>query len=246
LGSTSYLSSDYSACSTPPCPKTVVFTPSASVTQDDDVVATATDFDGNTSEFSAPESEPLPVELTSFNAQAESETVQLSWRTASETNNAGFEVQRKAGGSAWTKLGFVDGHGTTTESQTYSYEDADLPYEADSLQYRLKQVDLDGASNYSKSVAIALGVPDQLALHGNFPNPVQHRTTIRYELPTSAPVRVSVYNVLGQHVATLVRGEQEAGRHEATFRPRGLTSGVYIVRLASEGTVQTQKMTVVR
>ena len=215
-------------------------------TCDDFFVATATDADGNTSEFFSP-SQQLPVELTTFDAQADGETVQLSWKTASETNNAGFDVQRKRSGEEqWTKVGFVEGHGTTSEPQTYSFDDAGVPFEADSLRYRLKQVDLDGAFEYSEAVEVAIAAPEELALHGNYPNPFAGQTTIRYEVPTSGDVRLAVYDVLGQRVALLANETQDAGRKEMTFTARNLSSGVYFVRLTHDGTTRTQKMTIVR
>ena len=224
----------------------------SAATCDDFFVATATDAGGNTpaggntSEFFAP-SRQLPVELTTFDARTDGETVQLSWKTASETNNAGFNVQRKrSGDDGWTKVGFVEGHGTTSEPQTYAFDDAGVPFEADSLRYRLKQVDLDGAFEYSESVEVAIAGSDELVLHGNFPNPFQGQTTIRYALPQSGPVQLAIYNALGQRVATLLNSEQDAGRQQIRFDARGLSSGVYFLRLTSNGTTRTQKLTVVQ
>lgn len=193
------------------------------------------------------ENSPLPVELTTFNATADGQTVQLTWKTTSETQNAGFEIERTNGDAdAWTQVGFVEGPGTTSEPQTYAFTDADFPYEAETLRYRLKQVDLDGESEYSPGVEVALGVPDALTLHGNFPNPFTGQTTIRYELPQTDHVRIVVYDLLGRKVATLVDDEQDAGRHQIQFGARDLASGMYIVRLSANGTTQTQKIRRVR
>jgi hypothetical protein len=193
------------------------------------------------------EHSPLPVELTTFDARADGETVQLAWTTASETNNAGFHVQRtRSGADGWTQVGFVEGYGTTSEPKTYSFDDVGVPYEADSLRYRLKQVDLDGAAHYSESVEVALASPAELALRGNYPNPFAGQTTIRYEVPQSGDIRLAVYNVLGQRVALLVHEQQEAGRKEISFTARDLPSGVYFVRLTSGGMTRTQKITVVQ
>lgn len=193
------------------------------------------------------ENSPLPVELAAFDAQADGEAVRLTWRTVSETNNAGFHVQRRHDGSpSWTELDFVDGHGTTTEPKTYAFRDSGIPYEADSLKYRLKQVNQDGASAYSDPVTVALHVPEELVLHGNSPNPFHRQTTVRYELPQSGSVQLTVFNALGQRVATLVDGEQRAGRHGVSFTPRDLPSGVYFVRVSAAGKTQTRKMTVLR
>ncbi len=220
--------------------------------------ALATSYDASTNEFVATtggfsefvlasDENPLPVELTDFKARGAEASVHLRWRTASETDNAGFEIERTYGqANAWTQIGFVEGHGTTSEPHTYSFEDSTPPFEADSLRYRLKQIDLGGAFEYSDAVEVAIGAPDKLALHGNFPNPFTRQTTIRYEVPQNGNVRLAVYDVLGQRVALLANEPQEAGRKEVTFTAHDLSSGVYFVRLTSGGTTRTQKITVVR
>jgi surface protein len=223
---------------------------------DDELVATTESF----SEFVlASESNPLPVEMTSFEARLDDETVQLTWRTASETNNAGFEVQRRRGPSGeeesdapseetdtWANVGYVEGYGTSSQPQQYQFRDVGRPYDAEILTYRLKQIDTNGAFEYSSEVEITLSVPDQIVLNAPFPNPTQGRSTIRYALPKSAEVQIVVYNVLGQRVVTLVDERKEAGRHEKTFVPQGLPSGTYYVRFTSEEDARTQKITVVR
>jgi len=211
---------------------------------DDELVAEISSL----SEFAlASDSEPLPVELQSFEARQHSEEVQLSWRTASETNNSGFEIQRKDERSdAWAKLGFVEGRGTTAEPQSYRFDDSDLPYQAETLTYRLKQIDSDGAYEYSPEVEIELATPSRVTLHAPFPNPAQGWTKIRYALPASARVQIAIYNALGQRVAILVDGQKRAGRHEKTFMTRGLPSGIYFVQLASAGHTRMQRITVVR
>ena len=133
----------------------------------------------------------LPVELVAFTAQRDGDAIRLTWTTASETNNAGSEVQRSVEGR-WTPLGFVEGVGTTTEAQTYRFTDRDLPYAATGATYRLRQVDTDGTETLSETVEITRAAPTQLALHGNFPNPFRGQTTIRYELPQAGPVRLTV------------------------------------------------------
>lgn len=190
---------------------------------------------------------PLPVELTRFTARTRDEAIRLAWRTASETQNAGFAVERTtATGGAWTRIGFVEGHGTTATPQSYAFTDANPPYAADVLHYRLKQVDLDGGFTYSPVVEVALTRPDEVALQGNFPNPFAGQTTIRYSLPSDGSVDLHVFDPLGRKVATLVDGKKVAGQHHVQFDAHTLTSGVYLLRLSAHGTTQTQKMTVVR
>jgi len=191
------------------------------------------------------ETTALPVELTTFDAVREDGAVVLRWETATETNNAGFAVERSVEG-AWQEVTFVAGAGTTSQLQTYRYADTDLPYEAETIAYRLKQVDTNGTSTYSDEVEIQRGTPARLVLHGNVPNPVRAQTTLRYALPTAGPVQVSVYDLMGRRIATLVSGTQSAGRKEVVFRAQGLASGMYFVRLRANGQTLTQRLTVVR
>ena len=191
------------------------------------------------------EDAPLPVELTAFTARRDGDQTRLTWTTASETNNAGFEVQRSVEGR-WTPIGFVEGRGTTTEPQTYRFTDSDLPFTATGAVYRLRQVDTDGTETLSEAVEITRAAPATLALHGNFPNPFARQTTIRYELPKAGPVQIVVYDALGRHVATLVDREQAAGHKQVTFDARRLASGLYFARLVAESGVRTQRLTVVR
>ena len=210
---------------------------------DDELVATT----GSFSEFAlASDSDPLPVELTTFTATTSGEAVTLQWQTASETNNAGFEVERATGDGAFERIGFEPGAGTTAEAQTYRFTDAAVPYEAGTLGYRLKQVDTDGAFEYSPTVEIDRSLPERMALLGNYPNPFRSQTALRYELPTASDIRIAVYNTLGQRVATLAEGQKAAGRHVVTFAPRGLPSGTYFVQLRASGQMHTQQVTVIR
>ena len=188
----------------------------------------------------------LPVELAGFGANRDGERVVLSWTTASETNNAGFDVQRSVGGSSFETIGFREGAGTTTEAQSYRFVDTDVPFEASSVEYRLRQRDLDGTTSLSAVQTVTLAAPQQARLLAPFPNPATAQSTVRYQLPEDGPVQIALYNVLGQRVATLADGEQTAGNKQVTLNTRSLSSGVYFVRLQTEGQTFTEKITVVK
>jgi len=160
----------------------------------------------------ASNTEPLPVEMAGLEATVDQEEVQLTWRTASETGNARFEVQRRLGGEdeekeAWTQIGQVGGSGTTTETQSYRFTDRSLPYEAERLEYRLRQVDTDGSTSYSDPVTVERGV-DEMELLGTYPNPARGRATVRYALPDRQEVSLRLYDVLGRRVRTVVQARQ--------------------------------------
>jgi hypothetical protein len=174
----------------------------------------------------------VPVELTSFTAKAYANEVQLSWITATETNNQGFEVQRSKDGEFET-IAFVSGNGTTTETHAYAYTDKDV--NAGSYSYRLKQVDFDGTFEYSNVVQVEVSVPTVFALEQNYPNPFNPSTTINFSLPVDSKVSLKVFDVLGQEISTLVNGNLVAGSHTVNFNASTLNSGVYMYRIEATG-----------
>ncbi|HCV43252.1 MAG TPA: hypothetical protein DGH68_07185 [Bacteroidetes bacterium] len=179
---------------------------------------------------------PLPIQLASFSGRFINATdVRLDWMTMSEINNYGFEVQKQADqtGEFHSIVGsFVPGHGTTNEPHSYSYTDA--PVQTPLPNYRLKQMDLDGSTNYSDPISLQLAtgvesktVPAEFSLAQNYPNPFNPSTAIVYGLPVASDVKLTVFNTLGQRVASLVNERQEAGFHTAVFDNESLSSGVY-------------------
>ncbi len=192
---------------------------------------------------------PVPVELTSFAAAAENKDVRLSWQTASETNNSGFEVRRsdnkEPGTDNWEKIGFVEGRGTSTQKNNYSFIDKNL--EAGSYTYRLVQIDLDGTRTESKVVNVEIhSIPAEYALMQNYPNPFNPSTEIEYSIPESGNVKLKVFNSLGQEVAVLKNGIEEAGVHKVNFNASNLSSGIYFYRLESGKYVNIRKMILLR
>lgn len=187
----------------------------------------------------------LPVELTAFEGTFKNGEVHLSWRTASEQNNSGFEVERSVDRETFTKIGFVRGAGSTTEAQSYTFVDRGN-FTGETVYYRLKQVDFDGRFEYSPVIEVAVLLPTKFALMQNYPNPFNPSTTIAYELPTRAKVLLKVYDMLGREVATLVNGEQTAGRYAQPFNASQFSSGVYFYRLQAGNFVETKKMILVK
>ncbi|MDH3269257.1 MAG: T9SS type A sorting domain-containing protein, partial [Ignavibacteria bacterium] len=171
----------------------------------------------------------VPVELTSFIAGTEHNSVQLSWSTATETNNLGFEIERKLKNQEWVTIGFVTGKGTTTEIQNYSYIDdySQMPYEGTAL-YRLKQIDYNGDYEYSEQLAVNLTfVPSEYYVSQNYPNPFNPATTIKYSLPVESTVRINIYNSLGEMIDELVSETQQVGSHKVVWNAQIHSSGVY-------------------
>jgi hypothetical protein len=192
------------------------------------------------------EAEPIPVELTSFTASTSKGRVTLNWSTATETNNSGFEIQRKLENTVWERIGFVEGHGTTTEIQNYKFIDDISDIKATSLSYRLKKIDYDGSYEYSEEVEVTNSAPTDYALHQNFPNPYNPVTAITYSLSVKSYVELVVYNTLGENITQLVNEEKEAGNYEVSFSATNLPSGIYFYRLQAGDFTETKKMVLLR
>ena len=186
---------------------------------------------------------PIPVELVSFDAVVDDQSVTLNWETASETNNAGFEIQMLQG-EAWNALGFVEGHGTTTEAQQYSYSTDLLP---GTYSFRLKQIDFDGQFEYFGGVEATVGTPSTHLLSAVYPNPFNPQASFDLAVAQTQHVSVELYNVLGQRVATLFNATMEADANQTfTIDGAGLATGPYIVRVAGEHFAESRRMTLLK
>ena len=194
-----------------------------------------------------------PVELTSFTAAQQGEGIALNWVTAKEINNHGFHIQRRSlhdAEDAWNNVGFVEGTGTTTSERHYLFVDISMPGDG-TYQYRLKQQDFDGTVTYSPVAVVDYQLrPFEFALRQNYPNPVSlsegNGTMIAYDVAENSNIRLTVTNMLGQQIATLVDGSRDAGAYSARWNPAGIAAGTYIVTLVAEsalsGTAEVQHM----
>ena len=182
----------------------------------------------------------LPVELTSFTAQAENQKVILKWVTATEINNNGFEVQRRVAESDFATIGFVKGEGTTTNQKEYSYEDKDLV--GANYFYRLKQIDFNGSYEYSNVIEVDVRSLDNFTLEQNYPNPFNPTTTIGYVLQEKTNAKLILLNAIGEEITVLVNEEQDKGYHKVDFNGIGLSSGVYFYRIQAGSFTQTKKL----
>ncbi len=235
----------------------------SNVDSEDYFVATATDANGNTSEFFGPPGQQLPVELANFEAQQSGTgTVRLTWETASEQNNAGFRVQRRVAsapgarrdgkrGGSWTKVGFVDSKaegGSSTEALTYRFTAEELG--VGTHQFRLQQVDLNGTPHAHDPVTVEVQMQEALRLTPPAPNPVRGDAAVRFAVREAKETTLQLFNTLGQQVATVYRGTPPAGEQQTvrldSRQLSGLASGVYFLRLQAGEQTTTQRVTVVR
>jgi len=186
----------------------------------------------------------VPVELTSFTAKQTKAGVMLNWKTATEVNNFGFDVERQIlnqvqnDKTKWEKIDFVEGHGNSNSPKEYSFLDNSAK---GSVSYRLKQVDFNGNFEYSDIVTVKASLA-KTELYQNSPNPFNPSTKISFSLAETGKVNVSIYNIIGQKVAELVNQTMESGVHNVDFNASNLPSGLYIYRMDTPNYSKTMKM----
>jgi len=186
----------------------------------------------------------LPVELSSFTANVINNGVKLNWRTETEVNNYGFDIERKSETTNWIKVNFVNGFGNSNSPKDYSYTDNSV--KSGKYVYRLKQIDNDGQYNYSNAIEVTINKIADYSLTQNYPNPFNPSTKISFTLPQSGYVKLTIYNLLGQVITTLVNEYKESGDYSYTFDAKNLNSGVYVYKLEANKFTQTRKMTLVK
>ncbi|MFZ4622038.1 MAG: T9SS type A sorting domain-containing protein, partial [Bacteroidota bacterium] len=175
----------------------------------------------------------LAVELRAFTAALNGTKVELSWSTATEVNNAGFNIERRNGAGAWSTVGFVEGNGTVNVPVSYAF--SDNPPVPGVYHYRLKQVDRDGKYSYSNIVeAVTSLTPNEFLLTQNYPNPFNPGTMIQFSIPVRQQATVKVYSAVGQQVAVLFSGIAEAQTiYSMKFDAASFSSGLYFYVLES-------------
>lgn len=192
----------------------------------------------------------VPVELSFFSFSLSEKAVILTWETASETNNFGFEIERRGNPDYWEKAGFVQGNGTTNIPKKYSFTDNSIL--APGLYfYRLKQIDTDGAFEYSSELQVHLDLPKQYELSDNYPNPFNPVTIINYQIPKSIQVEIIVFNTLGQEIRTLINENRSAGYHQVIWDGkdnlgRMVSTGTYLYQMKTEDFIDVKKMILIQ
>jgi len=184
---------------------------------------------------------PLPVELSSFTSETETNNVTLNWTTSSEENNAGYDIERSVINDDWSKAGFVKGNGTTNNTINYTFTDKNL--QSGKYKYRLKQTDFNGNFKYYElSNEVTIGVPDKFYLSQNYPNPFNPTSNLGFGISKLGFISLKVYDSQGKEVAVLVNENKAPGYYNIQFDGSNLSSGVYYYRLESKGFVQTKRM----
>lgn len=197
----------------------------------------------------------LPVELVNLavvTAQSIRNAVTVSWTTATETDNFGFEIERRLRmnvsmqSTEWIGISFVRGKGTSTSPTKYSFTDGHLTQGR--YSYRIKQIDKNGSFAYSEATEVEVGLaPKVFTLSQNYPNPFNPTTTIEFTLETDGHVVMNLYDITGREVARLLDEDRSAGYYQSlTLDASRFGSGVYVYRLEATGSVLSRKMLFVK
>lgn len=178
----------------------------------------------------------VPVELISFDGKANQNHIQLHWRTASEINNQGFEIQKSLNAKDWKVIGFVEGQGNSLEINDYYFED-ETTIAGRVNYYRLKQMDFDEAFEYSEVLAIysRKGANDLKI----FPNPSDQTFYISFDNPHRQLAQVRVFNQLGVQVL-----EQAFFSDAKQFEVMLSQAGTYIVQVQIGSEVSHHKLVI--
>jgi hypothetical protein len=185
----------------------------------------------------------LPVELSLFTTNVNGKDVSLNWTTKTEKNSNKFEIER-LDNLIWINIGSVRASVLSNSPKQYSYVDKNL--QTGKYQYRLKMIDNDGTFQYSKIVETEVSRPKNFGLSQNYPNPFNPETIIRFEIPKASDVNISIYNIVGQKVATLINEFMDAGYYQRAFSSNlngiNLSSGTYFYVLKAGNVKMIKKM----
>lgn len=194
---------------------------------------------------------PLPVELSSFSARFIDNSVKLVWKTETEVNNYGFEVERKVVNSEsleveWVKIGFVEGSGNSNSPKNYDFEDNNIS--SGKYAYRLKQIDNDGSFEYSGIVEVYIPLlPEYAILEQNYPNPFNPSTKIKFMVNENIAATLKIFSSIGEEIETLYDGVLESGKfYNLNFNAVNLPSGVYYYRLSTPKQSIVKKMLLIK
>jgi len=200
----------------------------------------------------------LPVVLTDFTAEQVGSTVLIKWTTQSEIDNIGFMLDRRENGTDWVCIAdYRDyselmGYGTTSSPHDYEFTD-NFVQSGKRYHYRLADVSQQNIIQYHGTIEILVeaieeaALPDNFVLYPAYPNPFNPITTIRYDLPVAADVKITVYNELGNVIAVLHDSYQSPGFKSIQWNGRNengqqVGGGVYLYRIEAGDYQKTMKM----
>jgi hypothetical protein len=189
----------------------------------------------------------FPVELSAFSAFEKDGDVHLAWKTTTELNNYGFAVERSADESEWTERTWVPGHGTSSIPHSYTWVDRAADMSANTVFYRLRQVDRDGTASYSPTVQVTREKAGNTRLTDIYPNPFNPSSTVHFILAQTGTVHLSMMDATGKTLRSVIHGEEMmAGSHAVTLNAPDLPSGNYFIVLRTAAGTSMQPVTLLK
>lgn len=168
----------------------------------------------------------LPITLLSFSGNKDGSTVKLNWKTASEFNNARFEIETSKDNRSFYKIGEVESKGNSVTEQLYNFSD-NVPVKGVNY-YRLRQVDIDAHSTFSNTVAVTFDAKGNPVI--TYPNPTKDKMTVELAKPTQS-LSLQILGLDGRLIKQQVSGAVQ--RYE-TIETRDLTSGTYVLQVKTD------------
>jgi len=195
-------------------------------------------------------STPVQIEINNYNVYTYNENkIILEWKTLSEINNFGFEIEKSRDKLNWRKIGFIKGYGTTYSENSYIFHENENS--AGKYYYRLKQIDFDGSYQYSQIIELKTLIPEKWEIEQNFPNPFNTETIIKYKTPKNLFVSLKIYDILGKEVKTLVNEFKQSGYYYVKWDGKNdgfidLPSGIYFYEIKTKEFHKIKKMVLLR
>ena len=188
-------------------------------------------------------SNALPVKLVFFGGKRNNAHVDLSWITASETNNAGFTIERSIDGKAFTKVAFIEGKGNSSKTNTYSLMDKDAfaTTRVNTLYYRLVQSDFSGKTTTSNTVSVKTD-NEQSAIATLYPNPFSNELHFTVDSKVQAMAGIVVTDIAGKTIVELNQPLTMGLNTIETNQLAQLPKGIYLIQLSVNGQVTTHKL----
>jgi hypothetical protein len=178
----------------------------------------------------------LPVTFLNFDGKLIDNKAELTWSTATEFNNKGFEVQKSADGQSFAGIGFVEGNGTSSLVNNYNY--TDIKVLSGSNYYRLKQVDIDGHFDYSSTIRLDFKHFDWAI----FGNPISTNSWIQLQVAKTSNIAFQVYTIDGRLVKTINKGTVSEGTYSVPLNLGNAAAGIYIVKLVSDNQIFSKQI----
>ncbi|MEZ4771733.1 MAG: malectin domain-containing carbohydrate-binding protein [Bacteroidia bacterium] len=201
-------------------------------------------FPPSTSIFHINSGNILPVELIDFTAKPiQNQAARLSWTTASENNNFGFDIQKANEKGVFYSIGFIKGVGSSSSSTNYSFDTQALT--PGTHTFRLGQTDLDGSVHYSFLTEVTIASVEAPILTQLFPNPTRHEATLTLLTHETQTFTISILSTQGKLAKPAIHQVAQAGANTpVSLNVSDLPQGIYMIRISGNGITRWEKMVV--